>query len=238
MNFWKKSLVALSISALALPVAAFAEADVPAASQQSASSSQVESIREKSGLVAHTSRANIKKAIHESASLGVHKKMYYSLLSEKYTPADTEHWQAALAERERLLGGLKALKPTDEQKAAIKENRIKELQQFREEHKNGTLDKKTLQARIQELKGSWQEMQELKDKDWDGTMAARKDLLKLFTEAIESADAAAISQAMPQLLAQIQEENAALAGVIAKLQAELQQAAAPTLVPTPSAVPQ
>ncbi|MNP51134.1 hypothetical protein D3C76_1454330 [compost metagenome] len=73
----------------------------------------------------------------------------------------------------------------------------------------------------------------MKTEDWDSVLTARKELQKSFTEAVESGDAAAISAVLPKLLAQTQQENTALAGLTAKLQAELQKAAAPA--PSPSA---
>lgn len=224
MIFWKKSLIALSVSALALPAAAFAAAAAPAAGSPPG---LAQTVRQKAQAAADTARTNAKKAIRESANLSVHKEMYFTLLSEKYTPSDTEQWKAAFAERERLLGELKALKLSDEEKAAIKETRSAELQKLRQERKDGTLDKEALQARIQELKDSWQGLKALKTDEWDGTLAGRQELHKAFTDAIASGDSAAISAVLPQLLAQTQKENSALADVIAKLQAELQNTAAP-----------
>lgn len=212
MKLWKQGLIALGISALALPVAAFAADSTPPAAS-----------------------INANKAIRESAGIGVHKEMYYTLLSEKYTPADTEQWKAAFAERDRLLEELKALKPTLEQKAAIKENRSGELGRLLQERKAGTLDKEALQAKIQELKDGWQGLKALKTEEWDSALTARKELQKSFTEAVESGDAAAIGAALPKLLAQTQQENAALAELTAKLQAGLQKAAP---APSPSAAQQ
>lgn len=224
MKYWKQSLIVLGISALALPVAALAAQEGgPALSRHASIPPLAQSSLSKAGNTAQTAASNAKKALRESASLGVNKQMYYTLLSEKYTPGDTEQWKAAFAERDRLLGELKAIKPTAEEKAAMKEKLSAGLEKLREERKAGTLDKQSLQDQIKGLKESLGGLKALKAENWDSVLTGRKELQQSFTAAIEAGDAAAISTVLPKLLEQTRGENTALGQLVAKLQAELAQ---------------
>lgn len=227
MKYWKQSLIVLGISALALPVAAFAAQEGgPALSRHASIPPLAQTFLHPNGSSAETAKTGASKALRESASLSVHKQMYFTLLSDKYTPGDTEQWKAVFAEREQLIGELKAIKPTAEQKAAIKEKLSAELEKLRQEHKAGTLDKQSLQDRIKELKESRPGLKELKAENWDGVLTGRKELQQSFTEAVKAGDAGAISTVLPKLLEQTRQENTALGQLAAKLQAQWQQAPA------------
>lgn len=224
MKYWKQSLIVLGISALAVPVAAFAAQEGgPALSRHASVPPLAQTILQQNGLPAETAKTGASKALRESASLSAHKQMYYTLLSDKYMPGDTEKWKAAFAERDRLIGELKAIKPTTEQKAAIKEKLSAGLEKLHQEHKAGTLDKQSLQDKIKELKESRHGLQELKAENWDGILAGRKELQQSFTEAVKAGDAGAISSVLPKLLEQTRQENTALAQLAAKLQAQWAQ---------------
>ncbi|QQE75308.1 hypothetical protein KDJ56_04800 [Brevibacillus composti] len=65
----------------------------------------------------------------------VHKRMYLTLLAEKYTPESAEEWKAALDERKRLKEAFKAQKDKMKADPAKKKEAKESMRAFKEKYK-------------------------------------------------------------------------------------------------------
>ncbi|MFY0544753.1 hypothetical protein [Brevibacillus sp. H7] len=124
---WTNGLLATTLAlGLAIPAAAYAMEDWMTSTASSSNGKPF--IQHKGDL----HRKDHKKAkLRHGLSLGTHRQMYLTLLAEKYTPESVDKWEAAFAERERLMTEWKARK-SDEKTDPKKQQKREEFKQFRE----------------------------------------------------------------------------------------------------------
>jgi DNA repair exonuclease SbcCD ATPase subunit len=216
---WRKSLMYAAILAVALPGASVFASEVKSDTGISTKSEGlVQAIKDKRQHKAEAIKSHIAQAV-KTGNPGVHKEAYMLLLAEKYAPETAADWNSAFAERERLTTELKALKPTEEERAAAKEERKEKLQDIQEQRKSGELTKDELQTLIQELKSDWKEKAAAHKEEREAYIEERSALRQSFTAAIESGDAEQIRTALAAWLEHMKTGNERLAKMISELQA-------------------
>lgn len=214
MNMWKKGLLSAAVLAVAVPGAAFAAASTPAA--PGPIQERIATLKDKANLKLDEWKNDEKKQARLD-QFGVHKKTYLTLLAEKYAPDTEADWNAVFAEREQLVNELKSLKPTAEQKEALKSKRQAAAEELRKEWKDGTLSKEDLKAKLEALKG---QINTYKDQMTDlrgPAIENRQEIQKAFTDAVASGNADSIRQSLASMLDEAKKENAALAAAIEKI---------------------
>ncbi|NGQ96972.1 hypothetical protein G3578_17555 [Brevibacillus sp. SYP-B805] len=144
--------------------------------------------------------------------LGAHRKMYLTLLAEKYTPGSVAEWKAAFAERERLVAEWKARKateqPSDAERQARREQFTKLAQELKAKVAKGELTKEQMKEQL----AQWREEHGGKDrKGLREALQPFKQVHEEFDAAIKSQDAAAIRAVLPKLLDEVKTVNRHLA---------------------------
>lgn len=205
MKNWKKGILATAlVMGMALPAGVYAqtaEAINPAAVKQM--------VQEKWGKhqIWHK-----KAKLHHALRLGTHRQMYLTLLAEKYTPESVGEWQAAFAERERLVAEWKATRKKGGENEKQHEEFRKKVRELHEQVKSGKLTREQMKEKIREL-----HVQHFGD---DGAVDKEglRELLEQFKQtheefdaAIESGDEAKIKAVLPKLLEEVKTVNAHLA---------------------------
>lgn len=203
---WKKKIMAAGLAlTLALPMAAYAAGSgqtTPPGNDQ-APQAEGEHFRPPVGALVD----RVKDGFRHFFSLSVHREAYYRLLAEKYTPSDLGKWEAAFAEREKLLAQLKELKDngTLKEEWGAKRDEIRgKIEELRDKVKKGEMTKEEAKKEIRA------DVEQRKEALAPG-LAQHKELHKAFTEAVEKKDEAAIRNLLPQLLTEMEKTNDLLA---------------------------
>lgn len=230
MKIWKKSVIAATVLAVALPAAAFAATPKSEMNAAKKLNRQIEELRNHQSKAVESLRQSTKSSLQQADNLGIHKKTYLTLLAEKYAPATVNDWNTVFAERERLLNELKALKPTLEEKQEQKDLRKNEKEDLRKEWQEGNLDLNALKQKMEELKSTMGSLKDLKVQDWMPLIKERAELQQTFTDAVTSGDGGKIADSLAQQLAQTKTENSRLADILAKLK-EKKAESSPSSVP-------
>ncbi|MFD2670893.1 hypothetical protein [Marinicrinis sediminis] len=133
---------------------------------------------------------------------GIHQQTYLTLLSDQYTPDQTDEWEAAFDTRSELMEQMKALKDakSEEMKA--------EMEAIKEKLQNGEITKEELRALMQEKKDR------INPEAKDAIKAHHENmhaLMKQLGEALDADNAETIQSTLNELLAQLQQGNTWLA---------------------------
>lgn len=207
MKQWTKGLLATTLAlGMALPVAAYAAEGQ--AAQAPAAQHIKEIVQQK---WEHHQKEHRKHRLLHALSLGTHRQMYLTLLAEKYTPDSVDEWEAAFAERERLVTEWKAQKSAenDPKKQQLREEFKQLAKQLHDRVEKGEITREQMKLQLKE----WR-TKHLGEERSAGDKEAFREFLEQFKQlhdefdaAIESGDEAKIKAVMPKLLAEVETVN-------------------------------
>jgi hypothetical protein len=211
MKNWKRNLLASTlVFSLALPMAAQAEEAAKPATPRPGQVKQV--LKEK---WEHHQLEHRKDRVRHALTHGAHRQMYLTLLAEKYTPESVDEWEAAFAERKRLVAQWKERHDSEKAPAGEKQAHKEQMKQFVQELKQKVEKGEMTREQMKDQLKQWREKHfpEMNGEK-DGLREALQQFKQIheeFDAAIEAEDEAAIKAVLPKLLEEVKTINKHLA---------------------------